>query len=286
MKTIDNGALAFYEAGAEYNRLRTGIGRIEFARTKEILIKTLPEPPAVIYDIGGAYGEYAWWLSSLGYEVHLFDLSERNIAMSEMLSGEYPEYSLAASEVADARSVPRDDSSADAVLLMGPIYHLTDKEDRIKALRESFRLLKPGGKIYTAALTPFSVLLHNITIYEPFVEGGRRRLEEDRFLKMVERELTDGCHINPENKNYAGIASAHFHTASKLKEELAEGGFSASRVHGIMGGAWLVPNLDDVWEDETTREALMNTVRLIDEHEEIIGLSGHLLAVSEKCVDT
>ena len=162
MKTIDNGALAFYEAGAEYNRLRTGIGRIEFARTKEILMETLPEPPAVIYDIGGAYGEYAWWLASLGYEVHLFDLSERNIAMSEMLSGEYPECSLAASEVADARSVPRDDSSADAVLLMGPIYHLTDKEDRLKALRESFRLLKPGGKIYTAALTPFSVLLqHN-----------------------------------------------------------------------------------------------------------------------------
>jgi len=49
-----------------------------------------------------------------------------------------------------------------------------------------------------------------------------------------------------------------------------------------MGGAWLVPDLDAVWEDETTREALMNTVRLIDEHEEIIGLSGHLLAVSEK----
>ena len=36
----------------------------------------------LIYDIGGAYGEYAWWLASLGYEVHLFDLAEGNIAMS------------------------------------------------------------------------------------------------------------------------------------------------------------------------------------------------------------
>ena len=86
MKTIDKGALAFYEAGAEFGRLRNGIGRIEFARTKEILMDTLPEPPAVICDIGGAYGEYAWWLTSLGYEVHLFDLSEKNIAMSRALA--------------------------------------------------------------------------------------------------------------------------------------------------------------------------------------------------------
>ena len=282
MKTIDKGALAFYEAGAEFGRLRNGIGRIEFARTKEILMDTLPEPPAVICDIGGAYGEYAWWLTSLGYEVHLFDLSEKNIAMSSLLREEYPGCSLASSEVADAREVPREDNSADAVLLMGPVYHITDYGERLRAIRESFRVLKTGGKLYCAALTPFSVLLHNITIYEPFAEGGRRRLEEECFLRMVERELKDGCHINPDNKNYAGIASAHFHTAAKLREELMEGGFSSTRVHGIMGGAWLVPDLDSVWEDETTREALMNTVRLIDEHEEIIGLSGHLLAVSEK----
>ena len=76
MKTIDKTVLAGYNAGIERDRLRAGIGLIEFERTKEILLEKLPKPPAVIYDIGGAYGEYSWWLSSLGYEVHLFDLSE------------------------------------------------------------------------------------------------------------------------------------------------------------------------------------------------------------------
>ena len=60
MNAIDISTTAYYDAGLEFNRLRTGIGRIEFDRTKELLLESLPKPPAVILDIGGAYGEYAW----------------------------------------------------------------------------------------------------------------------------------------------------------------------------------------------------------------------------------
>ena len=282
MKAIDSSATAFYDAGSEFNRLRTGIGRIEFERTKEILLETLPEAPSVIYDIGGAYGEYAWWLTSLGYEVHLFDLSERNIEMSGLLKDEYPGLELAAKEVCDARDVPREDESCDAVLFMGPLYHITDHDERIKAIRECFRLLRKGGKLYTATLTPFSCLLHNITVYSPFGENKNTWIEDPGFLNMIERELDDGCHVNPGREVYSGIGSAHFHSAKSLREELAEGGFGYTEVHGIMGGAWLVHDLDAVWENETSREAIMNTVRLLDGHEEILGLSGHLLGVSFK----
>ena len=34
--------------------------------------------------------------------------------------------------------------------------------------------------------------------------------------------------------------------------------------------------------NKDTRETLMKTVRMMDTHEEIIGLSGHMLAVSRK----
>lgn len=77
MKTIDKEVLAGYNSGIEKGRLHHGLGLIEFERTKEILLEELPPPPAVIYDIGGGYGEYSFWLTALGYEVYLYDIGKR-----------------------------------------------------------------------------------------------------------------------------------------------------------------------------------------------------------------
>ena len=283
MKHIDKAVLAGYNAGIERDRLRTGIGIIEFERTKEILLENLPKPPAVIYDVGGAYGEYAWWLASLGYEVHLFDLSETNIAMSAELAGEYPGVRLATATVCDARSVPRPDKSADAVLLMGPLYSITEYEERILAIKESRRLLKDDGIFFSAALTPYSVLVPRIALYHIDDTNKRKELDDPAVMAIIGRALEDGCYINPEKKIASGLGSSHLHTAKALREELSLGGFDTATVHGVMGGAWLAPNLDELLAKEETRAVLMKTVRMLDTHEEIIGLSGHLLAVSRKC---
>ncbi|MBP3453011.1 MAG: class I SAM-dependent methyltransferase [Clostridia bacterium] len=282
MKTIDATVLAGYNAGIERNRLREGIGLIEFERTKEILLEKLPPPPAVIYDIGGAYGEYAWWLALRGYEVHLFDLSETNIAMSAELAVEYPGTRLASATVCDARAIPRPEASADAVLLMGPLYSITEYGERILAIRESRRLLKTGGLLFSAALTPYSVLVSRLAVYHENDTPKRRELDDPAVMAIIERALEDGCYINPEKKIANGIGSSHLHTAKALREELLAGGFGMTVVHGVMGGAWLAPNIHELMLNESTRRTLMKTVRLLDTHEEIIGLSGHLLAVSRK----
>ncbi len=282
MKTIDPTVLAGYNAGIERNRLRTGIGIIEFERTKEILQEKLPSPPAVIYDIGGGYGEYAWWLASLGYEVHLFDISETNIKMSAELKHEYLDVHLKSAEECDACSIPRKSKSADAVLLMGPLYSITEYEERKLAIKESYRLLKDNGILFTAALTPYGGLLHRITVYHNFKDDKAYELDDPDVISMFERALTDGCYINPERRISRGLGSSHFHTVKALKYELQSGGFKTESVHGVMGGAWLAPNLDELLANKETKEVLMKTVRLLDTHEEIIGLSGHLLAVSRK----
>lgn len=282
MKTIDPAVLAGYNAGIEKGRLRTGTGLIEFERTKEILLENLPKPPAVIYDIGGAYGEYAWWLASLGYEVYLFDLSETNIAMSAELAAEYPGVALRAAMTCDARAVPRADRSADAILLMGPLYTIMKYEERICAIKESGRLLKDEGILFSAALTPYSVLIPRLTAYHRDDAKKRRELDDPKVMAMIKRALDDGRYINPGKEIASGIGSSHLHTAKALREELACGGFATAAVHGVMGGAWLAPNIDELITNAETKTVLMETVRMLDVHDEIVGLSGHLLAVSKK----
>ncbi len=279
---MDKTVLARYNAGVERDRLRTGIGLLEFLRTKEILMEKLPKPPAVIYDIGGGYGEYAWWLASLGYEVHLFDLSETNIQMSAELATEYPNVRLAAAMVCDARNVPRPDHSADAILFMGPLYSLTEKEDRMTAIRECARLLKTDGLLFSAALTPCSVLLPRLTMYRDETAKRPRDLDDPAVLAMIQRALTDGCYINPARQIAGGLGSSHLHTAMVLRAELYEGRFFTYSVHGVLGGAWLAPNLDTLLASADTRDVLLQTVRMLDTREEILELSGHLLAVSGK----
>ena len=211
--------------------------------------------------------------------MHLFDLAETNIAMSVSLSEQYPGCHLHAAEVCDARCVPRADHTADAVLLMGPLYHITEYEERIAALSGCKRLLRPGGILFTAALTPYSVLLHCITVYRTEHSAKRTALDNPAFLAMVARELDDGYHENPDRSVYDGLGTSHLHTAAALRDELAAGGFPDADIHGAMGGAWLAPDLDTLWDDPACRETLMKTVRMLDGHKEIMGLSGHLLGI-------
>ena len=114
------------------------------------------------------------------------------------------------------------------------------------------------------------------------VSKKKDELDDPAVIAIIERALEDGCYINPERKIAKGIGSSHLHTAKALRDELHCGGFRESTVHGVMGGAWLAPNLNELLEREETRNVLMKTVRMLDTHEEIVGLSGHLLAVSRK----
>ncbi|MHB9134360.1 MAG: class I SAM-dependent methyltransferase [Armatimonadota bacterium] len=277
MKTIDKDVLAGYNAGIEKGRLHTDLGLIEFERTKEILKQTLPLPPAVVYDIGGGYGEYSFWLASLGYDVYLYDISEQNIEMSKDLSKEYSA-NLKTMEVADARSINRPDESADAVLFLGPLYHIVDYGERQLALKECRRLLRPGGLLYTAAITRYATTLWAVTTY-----GTKHHLlDEPGFFNMIEHEIKTGQHIKNPSSSYKGMGRSYFHLPDELKTEIEAAGFIGTDIRGIVGPAWLVPDLDEVWKDETKRESIMRVVRMCEKDESIMGLSTHLLAISRK----
>ncbi len=270
MKSIDKDVLAGYNAGIEKGRLHRGLGLIEFERTKEILLEELPPAPAVIYDIGGGYGEYAYWLASLGYEVYLYDIAEENIRMSRDLQEEWP-MPLTCAEVCDARSIDRPDASADAILLMGPLYHITEYEERILCLRECDRLLKPNGVLITGNITRYATTLKYVAAYD-----YNPKLNDEDFFHMLEHTLETGIHT----KKPMGLA--YFHKPDELRNELSVVGFRAIDLRGVIGPCWLMRNLDDVWQDDLKREIIMKVVRLLEKEESLMGLSTHFLSISRK----
>jgi len=151
-------------------------------------------------------------------------------------------------------------------------------EQPVLPLWESHRLLKPGGILFTAAITSYATLLWATTVF-----GVKNRLlEEDAFTGMLYCELESGEHIRPEESAYHGMGRSHFHSAAELRCELEECGFHGAAVHGVVGGAWLAPDIDELWKDPKSREALMRTVRMLDGREDIVGLSTHILAISYK----
>ena len=277
MKTIDKDVLAGYNAGVEKNRLRTDLGLIEFERTKEILLDTLPLAPAVIYDIGGGYGEYSFWLAEQGYEVYLYDISETNIKLATELSKEYS-CSLMGMDITDARSIERPPESADAILLFGPLYHIVEYNERQLCLQECYRLLKPGGMLYTAAITRYATLLWATTVY-----GERNRLlDENAFYEMIEHEIKTGHHIKNPESAYRGMGRSYFHLPNELKYEIETAGFTDTDIRGVVSPAWLAPDIDKIWTDESKRESIMRVVRLCEKEESIMGLSTHILSISRK----
>jgi ubiquinone/menaquinone biosynthesis C-methylase UbiE len=150
--------LAHYiQADDEANRLTQGGSRIEFARTQELLRRFLPPPPGYILDIGGGPGAYALWLSESGYRVHLVDVTPLHFEQAQELSRRHGGAFTA--EIGDARRLLAAEASFDAVLLLGPLYHLVDRADRIRALQEARRVARPGGLIVAAAISRLASIL-------------------------------------------------------------------------------------------------------------------------------
>ena len=268
MKLIDPNGLANYNAGIEVGRLHRGLGLIEFARTKEILLEELAPPPAVVYDIGGAYGEYAFFLAENGYKVHLFDLAEEHIRLAKANDNAAI---LGDAAVADARSIPRENASADAILLFGPLYHIVEREEREKCLAECHRLLKPGGKLFTANITCFSTALKYTECYD-----RRPVLDDEEAYRKIESTVKTGHYTGNE------IGKVYFHRPEELRAEVAAAGFAEVELRGVIGPGWIVRNLDEIWPDPGKREALLRIVRLLEREESLMGFSTHFVSISKK----
>ena len=197
----------FYQISAqrEWERLATvRLGAMEFAVNKAWIGKYLPPPGARVLDIGGGPGRYAIWLSRLGYRVTLADLSPDLLAVArEKCAEERAE--LEAIVEANAVDLSQfEGASFDAVLCLGPLYHLLTEEDRRSAAAELLRVLRPGGPVFAAFLNRLHILRvvvdQEIPFFTPYTfDLVKRWHEEGIFISPVPGIFTDSYSIHPRD---------------------------------------------------------------------------------------
>jgi ubiquinone/menaquinone biosynthesis C-methylase UbiE len=263
---------SYYEGFDEEHRLLQGTGQLELARTQEIIQRYLRPPPAVIYDVGGAAGIYSCWLARLGYTVHLIDPVPSHVSRAAQTSKLQPNFPIKSCRVGDARRLDFPDASADFILFFGPMYHLNEKKDRLRALNETRRVLKESGILFIAAISRFASILDGL--FSSF-------LDDPRFVKIVKQDLSDGKHRNPTDHPHY-FTTAHFHHPEELKKEIEEAGFFCERILPVEGLGGLLQDFTKRWQDSEKRIQLIEALRWIEDEPSLLGATHHLLAVVAK----
>lgn len=267
MVELDPAVRAYYEQGTEAGRLLGGTlkGALELERTKELILRDLPPGTLDVLDVGGGAGVYASWLADQGHRVSLIEPIPVHVQQAREADGRIT------AELGDARDLSSDDRSVDLVLLLGPLYHLLDGDERVAALSEAHCVLRPGDTLIAAGIARFSFLLDLLVVRDEIHEAG--------LLEAVSRTVATGEFLGDE---YEMFTNAYLHLPEELSQETQTAGFTSPQIFSIESFGCLVPDFADRWEDPKRRKALLEAVRLIEAEPSIQAAAGHLLAVAEK----
>lgn len=262
---------SFYQNYNEDKRMVENI--LEYVRCKDIISRSLKKDCMSILDIGGATGAFSFWLAEKGHRVSLIDFMPKHIEIAQKREKE-KEIKLDSTIVGDARELPYKDNCFDLVLLMGPLYHLTKKSDRLKSLKEAYRVLKPGGKIIAEVISRFASM----------VDGFKFDLVKDpEYIQIMKRDIKTGLHKDTSTcQEY--FTNAFFHLPEDVRFELVESGFIFEDLIAVESFGCTIPEVDKKIQDRKYRNDLLNTIKLVEKEPSLMGISNHYIGIGKKKV--
>lgn len=234
----------------EWQRLDDPYHTFELVATLKV-IDTYFENKGKICDIGSGPGRYAIELMQRGHDVTLVDFSQELLEIAKVEVGRRNLNEQAQFICSDARELDHLESGIhDYVMVMGPMYHLHDREDRERVLKQAKRVLKPGGLAIVAYLNSWGILRYGL---ERFAE----LYKDEAFLRSFMGEVS----IDWQFENFTEWFST---TPPKMIEELEDAGFEVIHQVGCEAFAsGMKPAIRRIAEEQP--EAYQNILRLIPE---------------------
>jgi SAM-dependent methyltransferase len=166
--------------------------------------------------------------------------------------------------IGDARELPYEDGAWDVVLLLGPLYHLPKRADRIRALTEAKRVARPGALVAAAQISRYAGL-HDLLRLGRYFEPG---------IPEHTAEVLRTGHL-PAGGPF--FTDAYFHDPAEIAEEFAEAGLRDAVPHGLEGAAWLMGAIETYLEDPGRRNCVLEALRSVETAPSVLGVSGHIL---------
>jgi SAM-dependent methyltransferase len=155
------------------------------------------------------------------------------------------------------------------VLELGPLYHLVERTERLAALREASRVLRPGGLLAAAVISRVASTADGLKY---------GLLDEPGFEDIVERDVRDGAHIVPDHRPEL-FTTTHFHWPDEACGEVREAGFTDVAAFAIEGLAPWVTDVPAWLGDPARRERLLAATRRVESVPALLAASPHLLIV-------
>lgn len=210
-------------------------------------------------------------MASKGHKVHLVDIVPLHVRQAKQRERRSKTL-LASIALGDARDLGFESGVADIVLLFGPLYHLVRKKERVKALAEAYRVLRPGGLVFVAAISKFTSALDG---------SNKGFIQDPTFMRILKQDLKTGQHRNPRNvPEY--FTTSFFHHPKELEKEIDQAGFKQVEVYALTGFAWLLHRLKQYWTSPILRKRLLSILKELEQEPSMMGVSDHLLATARK----
>ena len=262
-----------YNVSDEWGRLDSPGGKLEFELTMSIIINHLPRS-ADILDLGGGPGRYTIELAKLGYSLHLADLSQSLLDVAKKKIDEFRiENVKSITQVNAVNLSVYADSSFDAVLLFGPLYHLIEETERNSCIKEVCRVLKENGVVF-AAFIPY--LYGAIGVVERMLNSP-----EKVNIETLKRVFEHGVFNNLVNW---GFQEAYYPTPYELVSLFSINGFSKILLRSIRGwGCYKAEQIIKLKDENLPKyEAIIELINKTADNASIIEMCEHAMYIGQK----